>query len=192
LTAAVVTLIVGLGNPGPEYARTRHNVGVWFAESVAHKYQSTFKLDSKLKGQVAKIQVASTTCHLLLPTTFMNESGYAVQRVAQFYRIPCESILVVHDDLDLPIGTIRLKQGGGDGGHNGLRSLVQHLGSKDFLRLRVGIGHPGHRDRVLQYVLGRPKEDEEIEIRHGLERALNELTAITQGDFQKAMQKLHV
>lgn len=127
-----VLLLVGLGNPGAEYEKTRHNVGVWFVESVAEKYHATFRLESKFMGQVAKIQLDDTACHLLLPTTFMNRSGDSLRAFANFYRIPSESILVVHDDLDLPFGTIRLKRGGGDGGHNGLKSIIQQLGTKDF------------------------------------------------------------
>lgn len=186
-----IRLIVGLGNPGAEYEKTRHNAGAWFVEAVAKHYHAKFKLETKLMGQLAKIQDEDQACYLLLPTTFMNRSGYAIRAVSQFYRIPCESILVVHDELDLPLGTIRLKQGGGDGGHNGLRSTAEQLGSKDFLRLRVGIGHPGHRDRVLDYVLTSPKRDEAIEIHAALDRAVNLVTEIIQGDLQKVMQKLH-
>lgn len=188
---APIALVAGLGNPGQEYEKTRHNVGAWFVEALASQYHVRLRLEPKFKGQVAKVQVENSTCHLLLPTTFMNQSGLALQAVTQFYRIPAEAILVVHDDLDLPPGTIRLKQGGGDGGHNGLRSVVAHLRSKDFVRLRIGIGHPGHRDRVLDYVLGKPRQEEEIEIRAGLDRVLGLFSEIVQGDFQRAMQKLH-
>jgi PTH1 family peptidyl-tRNA hydrolase len=191
VAASRIRLVVGLGNPGPEYEKTRHNAGAWFVESIATQYRAKFKLETKFMGQIAKIQIDDDFCYLLLPTTFMNQSGHAVRALSQFYRIPCESIWVVHDDLDLPWGTIRLKEGGGDGGHNGLKSVVQQLGSKNFLRLRVGIGHPGHRDRVLDYVLKAPRQEEEIGIRAGLCRALDELTEIIQGDLQKAMQKLH-
>jgi peptidyl-tRNA hydrolase, PTH1 family len=186
-----VSLIVGLGNPGAEYEKTRHNVGAWFVESIADQCQVKFKLESKFMGHVAKIQLDDHACYLLLPTTFMNRSGYALRAFSQFYRIPTESILVVHDDLDLSLGTVRLKEGGGDGGHNGLRSITEQLGTKDFLRLRVGIGHPGHRDRVLDYVLGALRRDEAIEIRAGLDRALILLTDIIQGNLQKVMQQLH-
>jgi PTH1 family peptidyl-tRNA hydrolase len=186
-----IVLIVGLGNPGAEYARTRHNAGAWFVEAIAKQYHVQFKREPKFSGQVAKIQVDNDICHLFLPTTFMNQSGQAVYVLSKFYRIPCESILVAHDDLDLPVGTIRLKQGGGDGGHNGLKNTAERLGSKNFLRLRIGIGHPGHRDRVLNYVLQTPRQEEEIEIHAGLGRALNLLTEIVRGDLQKAMQKLH-
>lgn len=186
-----IQLIVGLGNPGAEYEKTRHNAGAWFVEAIAKQYRSQFKLDKQFKGQVAKIECGDTICYLLLPMTFMNASGDAIRTVSRFYRISPESILVVHDDSDLPPGTVRLKEGGGDGGHNGLRSTAQQLGSKDFLRLRVGIGHPGHRDRVLDYVLTTPRREEAIEIHAALERALNVLEEIIEGNLQKAMQKLH-
>lgn len=186
-----IALIVGLGNPGPEYERTRHNVGAWWLQSIAEKHQVKFKLESKFKGQVGQIQIGGQGCYLLVPTTFMNQSGHSVQPLTQFYKIPYQSVLVAHDDLDLPVGTIRLKQGGGEGGHNGLRSIANQLGTKDFVRLRIGIGHPGHRDRVLDYVLNKPRLDEEIEIRRGLDRAVDLLSEIIQGDFQKAMQVLH-
>lgn len=191
MLASCIQLIVGLGNPGAEYEKTRHNAGAWFVEAIAKHYHAKFKLDSKFMGQVAKTQGDDMTCYLLLPTTFMNCSGNAVRAVSQFYRIPSESILIVHDDLDLPPGTIRLKEGGGDGGHNGLKSIAQQLGTKDFLRLRIGIGHPGHRDRVLDYVLTTPRREEAIEIHAALDRALNVLKEIVEGDLQKAMQKLH-
>ena len=186
-----VLLIAGLGNPGAEYEKTRHNVGAWFVESIAQQYHAKFRFEAKFMGHTAKIQLDDIAFHLLIPTTFMNRSGYALRAFSQFYRIPSESILVVHDDLDLPPGTVRLKEGGGDGGHNGLRSVAQQLGTKDFLRLRVGIGHPGHRDRVLDYVLGVPPRDEALEIRTGLDRAGVLLTEIVQGHLQKVMQQLH-
>lgn len=191
MTAPRIALITGLGNPGSEYEKTRHNAGAWFVESIAKQYHAEFKRDTKFMGQVAKVQIEDIFCYLLLPHTFMNQSGQAIRALSQFYRIPCESILVAHDDLDLPLGTIRLKEGGGDGGHNGLKSITQYLSSKNFLRLRIGIGHPGHRDRVLDYVLKAPRQEEEIEIRAALDRALNLLPEIVQGDLQKAMQKLH-
>lgn len=186
-----ILLLVGLGNPGAEYEKTRHNVGFWFLESIAEKYHATFRLEAKFMAQVAKIQLDHHPCHLLLPTTFVNRSGDALRAFAKFYRIPSEAILVVHDDLDLPPGTVRLKRGGGDGGHNGLKSIIQQLGTKDFLRLRVGIGHPGHRDRVLDYVLGSPRREEAIEIHAGLDRALLLLTEMVQGQFERVMQSLH-
>lgn len=191
MSPSQIQLIVGLGNPGAEYENTRHNVGAWFVESIAKQYQAKLRLESKFVGHVAKIRIQDSDCHLLLPNTFMNRSGYSIRAFLQFYKIPHESVLIAHDDLDLPFGTVRLKQGGGEGGHNGLRSIVEQLATKNFARLRIGIGHPGHRDRVLDYVLEAPRKEEEIEIRVGLDRALALLPEIVQGDFQKAMQQLH-
>lgn len=184
-------LVVGLGNPGAEYEKTRHNAGAWFVQSVADARHLSFKREAKFTGQVTKIQLPETHCHLLLPTTFMNRSGYSVRALSQFYRIPTSAILVAHDDLDLPPGTVRLKSGGGDGGHNGLRSIAEQLGSKDFLRLRIGIGHPGHRDRVLNYVLDAPRKTEHDAIQAGLDRALQWLPEMLQGDLDRVMRELH-
>jgi len=159
-----IQLIVGLGNPGPQYENTRHNVGYWFVEAVAEKFDVYLNAKAKFHGLTAKITLNDRDCWLLLPTTYMNESGRAVQAIANFYDIKPESILVVHDDLDFEPGEIKHKIGGGHGGHNGLRDIIATIGS-DFNRLRIGIGHPGHKDAVTDYVLSKPskKEKEKIE-----------------------------
>lgn len=184
-------LLVGLGNPGSEYQNTRHNAGFWFVDEVARRYGGRFKMESKFHGEVCRITVAGHDCHLLKPGTFMNRSGQAVLALAQFFKYPLDSILVVHDELDLPPGSVRLKRGGGHGGHNGLRDMVSRLGSGDFLRLRIGIGHPGHKDKVVGYVLNRPNADDEALIRQAIDRAVDELPYVLAGELDKAMNRLH-
>lgn len=185
-----IQLIVGLGNPGAEYAETRHNAGAWLIETLAAQHHQTLRPETKFSGLVANMQIEQHDCRLLIPTTFMNSSGQAVQAVANFYRIAVENILVVHDELDLPVGTVRLKQGGGDGGHNGLRDITARL-SNNYWRLRIGIGHPGQRDRVHDYVLSRPSRADHALMIESIENALTVLPEILLGEQQKAMQKLH-
>jgi len=182
--------IVGLGNPGPEYARTRHNTGFWFVEALADAHRGTFRIEPKFKGEVARIRIGNDDVLLLKPATFMNLSGEAAQPLAAFYKLETSDILVAHDELDIPVGDMRLKRGGGHGGHNGLRSLHQHLGP-DYLRLRIGIGHPGTKEQVLGYVLGRPNADDEKRIRDGLIDAMNVMPIWLDQSLEKAMQQLH-
>ncbi len=189
--SAVVALIVGLGNPGSQYEETRHNAGFWFVESIARKYGESFRQESKFHGEVAKVFVDGKQVWLLKPQTFMNRSGQSVAALANFYKIPMESILVAHDELDLDPGTIRLKKGGGHGGHNGLRDMIAHLGGKDFMRLRIGIGHPGNSKQVSNFVLSRAGADEQRLIDDSMSRALEVLPQVVAGDFQKAMNTLH-
>ncbi|MCK5717341.1 MAG: aminoacyl-tRNA hydrolase [Thiomargarita sp.] len=177
-----IALIVGLGNPGPKYQMTRHNAGFWFLDQLA----ASFRRDAKFHGEVCR-----SDYWLLKPHTFMNHSGQSVAALANYYKIPVEQILVVHDDLDFPVGTVRLKQGGGDGRHNGLKSIIAHLGSKQFLRLRIGIGHPGSSHQVTHYVLGSPSRDEQIEIERAMTVAIEVLPSIVAGELNKAMQVLH-
>jgi peptidyl-tRNA hydrolase, PTH1 family len=186
-----IQLLVGLGNPGPQYSQTRHNAGAWLVETLAIKHGVPLRLEAKFSGTYAKLNLAGQTCHLLCPTTFMNQSGTAVQAFAHFYRIPVEAICIVHDDLDLAAGMVRLKQGGGHGGHNGLRDLIQALNSQVFCRLRIGIGHPGHKDKVLDYVLAKPSKPEHELIEHGLADAIDIIPLLLQGQFAQAMQQLH-
>lgn len=185
-----VQLIVGLGNPGKEYAETRHNAGEWFLKKLAAQYHQTLTLDKKYHGLYGRISIEGQDCHLLIPSTFMNLSGKSVRAIAMFYKIPIESILVVHDDLDLPPGTARLKQGGGDGGHNGLKDISAQLG-KDYWRLRIGIGHPGDRDKVHDYVLSRPSRTHREQMDNSIDDALNALPEFVVGSTQKAIQQLH-
>lgn len=188
---SAIQLLVGLGNPGPKYQSTRHNVGAWLIEALAHQINVVPRLDAKFSGTYAKATVDSQLCHLLCPTTYMNDSGRAVQALANFFKIPVEAICIAHDDLDLPAGTIRLKQGGGHGGHNGLRDIVACLNSPAFARIRIGIGHPGHKDKVLDYVLAQPNRTERELIEQGIQETLDVMPAIVAGDFAKAMQQLH-
>jgi PTH1 family peptidyl-tRNA hydrolase len=186
-----IKLIIGLKNPGPAYTSTRHNAGSWFVERVANCYKIAFRLEKKLHAELARIEQANQTCRLLLPTTFMNHSGLPVKEVSQFYRIESNEILVVHDELDLPAGRIKLKAGGGHGGHNGLRDITNQLGSSDFNRLRVGIGHPGHKDLVLNYVLGKPSLMDKQLILGTFENIITALPLLIQGQLALAMNKIN-
>jgi PTH1 family peptidyl-tRNA hydrolase len=189
--SAAVTLIVGLGNPGPQYEATRHNAGFWFVDEVARQFGGQFRAESKFHGEVAKVSINGHQVWLLKPQTFMNRSGQSLAALARFYKIPLENILVVHDELDLPPGTARLKQGGGHGGHNGLRDIVAHMGGKDFMRLRIGIGHPGNSKQVSDYVLSRAGADDQRLIEASLSDAMAVLPQVVDGEFQKAMNGLH-
>lgn len=182
--------IVGLGNPGAEYERTRHNAGFWFVEALAAAYRGSFRMESKFRSGLARIRIDDTDVLLLEPSTFMNRSGESIQLLAAFYKIPSSDILVAHDELDLPTGTVRLKRGGGHGGHNGLRSVHQHLG-EDYLRLRIGIGHPGNKDLVLNYVLGRASVADEKLIHDGIDDAVAAMPIWLGQSWDKALQRLH-
>jgi len=162
-----IKLIVGLGNPGNEYVDTRHNAGFWFLDELARMYHGTFKNDKKFFGDAVKIQINAKDVWLLKPNTFMNLSGQALQALAQFYKINLENIVVIHDELDLDPGVARLKKGGGHGGHNGLRDISTRSG-KDFWRIRLGIGHPGDRNKVTGYVLNKPSKDDRISIERAI------------------------
>ena len=182
--------IVGLGNPGAEYERTRHNAGFWFVEALAAAYRGSFRVESKFRSGLARIRIDDTDVLLLKPSTFMNRSGEAIQLLAAFYKIPSSDILVAHDELDLPTGTVRLKRGGGHGGHNGLRSVHQHFG-EDYLRLRIGIGHPGSKDLVLNYVLDRASVADEKLIHDGIDDAVAAMPIWLGQSWDKALQRLH-
>jgi len=184
-------VIVGLGNPGPKYTETRHNAGFWFIEEVARKYSATFRSEKKFHGEVAKISLEGKEVWLLKPGTFMNRSGLAVQSLLSFYRIDAEQLLVAHDEIDLPPGTAKLKTGGGHGGHNGLRDIINQLGSKDFYRLRIGVGHPGSKDQVVDYVLHNASLDDRILIDRDIDDAVNVMPELVSGALEQAMQKLH-
>lgn len=187
-----IQLIVGLGNPGPQYEQTRHNAGFWFVEAIARHHGGSFKSENKFHGEACKVRVGGEELWLLKPMTFMNKSGQAIAALARFYKIPPEGILVAHDELDLPPGDIRLKTGGGHGGHNGLRDTINQLGgSRDFQRLRIGIGHPGHSSQVTGYVLGKAPADEQLEMENAIDRALDVLPLAISGELQKAMNQLH-
>ena len=181
-----IKLIVGLGNPGDKYTDTRHNAGEWLIERLARRFNVSLNPESKFFGKTARILVNGKEVRLLVPTTFMNLSGKAVGALASFYRIKPEEILVIHDELDLPPGTAKLKQGGGHGGHNGLKDIVAQLGNNNnFYRLRIGIGHPGHRDLVAGYVLNKPSPAD----RDALEKVLDEATDCVEMIFKDGMVK---
>jgi peptidyl-tRNA hydrolase, PTH1 family len=185
-----VQLVAGLGNPGPKYTETRHNAGFWFADALARRHGGTFRQENKFAGEVARITLGGRDVWLLKPQTFMNRSGQSLKLLAAFYRIPVEAILVVHDEIDLPPGEARLKRGGGHGGHNGLRDIMAHLGG-NFLRLRLGVGHPGDKDQVVDYVLHRPTREEETDLLGSIDRALDVMPEVAAGELERAMHKLH-
>lgn len=189
--SARVKLIAGLGNPGPEYEDTPHNAGFWFVDEVARQYHAVFKFEKKFHGEVAKFNVGGQDVWLLKPNTYMNLSGQAVQALANFFKIDTQNILVAHDDLDLPPGTARLKEGGGHGGHNGLRDIVSKMGGNGFQRLRIGIGHPGDKNRVTSHVLKKAAKDDRIAIDNAIDAALNVLPEVLDGELPKAMNELH-
>ena len=189
MTQADIRLVVGLGNPGAEYSETRHNAGFWFCERLARELGASFNKESRFKGWAANARDANVW--LLMPATFMNNSGQSVRALAQFYRIEPAQILVVHDELDLPPGQMRLKFGGGLGGHNGLKDITSHFSTQDYWRLRVGIGHPGDRNEVVNYVLKPARKEERADIDAALDRALLAWSEIGRGDMEAATRKIN-
>jgi PTH1 family peptidyl-tRNA hydrolase len=192
-----IQLIVGLGNPGNEYSKTRHNAGFWWVDLLCAQSNSRLNQESKFFGQAGKLNFSSATSKpsqdvwLLKPDTFMNASGRAVSALAKFYKIPPQAILVIHDELDLPVGVSKLKKGGGHGGHNGLRDIIAALGTPDFWRLRMGIGHPGKSEEVVNFVLRAPSLNEMNAIESSMDQSLLVLPLLLQGDFEQAMLRLH-
>ena len=182
-------LIVGLGNPGDRYQPTRHNAGSWLVERFAAQTGTPLRKDAKFQALVGRHEASGAW--LVLPQNFMNASGRPVQMLASFFKIAPADVLVAHDELDFPPGTVRLKQGGGVAGHNGLKDVSARLGSHDYWRLRIGIGHPGDRNAVTDYVLRRPAQEERAEIDAAIARALEVLPLVIAGDLQGAMLKLH-
>lgn len=186
-----IRLLVGLANPGIDYAKTRHNAGAWFVEHLVAQLGKSLRMERKYHGQYTQAIVDSYPCHLLVPATYMNHSGQAVQACAAYHRIPSTSILIAHDDIDLDPGTVKLKFDGGDGGHNGLKDVISHLNTKQFYRLRIGVGHPGQSKDVVNFVLNPPSQAERKEIDAAILRAYEILPFILSGDIQQAMQRLH-
>jgi peptidyl-tRNA hydrolase, PTH1 family len=186
-----LTLIVGLGNPGPTYARTRHNAGFELVDELARRAGVGLRHEARHQGELARATIGGTEVWLLKPMTFMNLSGQSARSVAAFYRIPPQSILVAHDELDFPPGVVRLKEGGGAGGHNGLRDLIAQLGD-GFWRLRIGIGHPGDRGQVLDYVLGRPPAAEAALIHEAVLAGADAVPVMLSDGAQKSMNRLHL
>ncbi|AHG74866.1 Peptidyl-tRNA hydrolase [Mannheimia varigena USDA-ARS-USMARC-1388] len=187
-----IKLIVGLANPGAKYEETRHNAGEWLINELARMYNVSLKEEAKYFGKVAKINTAQGEVRLLVPTTFMNLSGKAVGALANFYRIKPEEILVAHDELDLPPGSVKLKKGGGHGGHNGLKDIIAALGNnKEFYRVRIGIGHPGHKDLVAGYVLGKPAPQEKELINAAVDESSRCVEILLKDGIVKATNRLN-
>ena len=188
--AAAIQLVVGLGNPGADYVMTRHNAGWWFVDMLARAHGGSFSHERKFSGDVCRISIGGHDVRLLKPTTFMNRSGQAVKTLSSYLKVPTEGILVAHDDLDLPFGTVRLKRGGGSGGHNGLKDIIAHLG-EDFVRLRFGVAHPQGAKDVIDYVLQRASATEESAIMESMAAAAEAMPQLLDGHFDKVMQTLH-
>lgn len=188
---AAIRLIVGLGNPGPEYQHTRHNAGAWFIQRLAERHNQTLSVESKFFGQTARIQIANQDVRLLYPSTFMNKSGQSVAALANFYRIPVESMLVAFDELDLPTGVAKFKVGGSSS-QNGVRDIVACMANnRDFLRLRIGIGHPGHKSKVTGYVLGKPSKEDQQKMDDAIDEAIRSVEVLLEQDLVAAQQRLH-
>lgn len=186
-----IRLIAGLGNPGPEYEQTRHNAGFWLVDQLAG---ARLLPDSRYKALVAKTRIAGEEVWLVEPQTYMNRSGMSVGALARFYKIPAEDILVVHDELDLAPGTARIKKGGSSGGHNGLKDITAALGTQDYWRLRIGIGHPrtaALQQAVVDYVLHRPRREEQPLIEQAITKSLEVIPLLCEGKFEAAMMQLH-
>lgn len=186
-----IKLLIGLRNPGSAYEHTRHNAGGWLVNALAQRNSVSFKIDKKIQAELADLDLGSNLCKLMLPLTFMNHSGQPTRAISQFYRIEPQEILVVHDELDLPVGRIKLKTGGGHGGHNGLRDITSLLGSAEFHRLRIGIGHPGHKDLVHQYVLNKPSVHDRQQIYDAIDRGIAAMPLVLSGDIARAMNQLN-
>ncbi|TDJ44594.1 MAG: aminoacyl-tRNA hydrolase [Gammaproteobacteria bacterium] len=184
------SLIVGLGNPGAEHARDRHNIGYWFVDDLASGLGARFSAQQKLLGQACLATLRQLPVRLLKPTTFMNRSGQSVRQTMDYYKVPAERVLVIHDDLDLPAGTARLKRGGGHGGHNGLRDIIAHCG-REFMRLRLGIGHPGRREQVVGFVLHPPGKDELLKLEDAIHAGRRALEVLCDEGLGAAMKNLH-
>lgn len=189
--ADAIQLVVGLGNPGEKYTATRHNAGFWFLEELARRHGGSLRSEARFFGETTRITVDGHEVHLLKPMTFMNRSGQSVAALARFFKLPVASILLAHDELDLAPGTVRLKRGGGHGGHNGLRDTERALGSRDYLRLRLGIGHPGDASLVTPWVLGRPAADDRIAIEQAIDRAADAMPQLIAGELERVMNELH-
>ena len=185
-----IKLIVGLGNPGQQYMFTRHNAGFWFVQHLAQQFNITLSPDKKFHGMTGRGQIHGKDIRLLLPLTFMNKSGQSVVPMVNFYDIHNDELLIAHDELDIPAGSIKLKTGGGHGGHNGLRDITPHIGN-DFHRLRVGIGHPGHKSKVSGHVLSKAAPNEQIAIDSALSAAFEALPLLLDGKIERAREHIN-
>ena len=179
-----IQLIAGLGNPGPDYTATRHNAGAWFIEALCQQYRLTFHTETRFNARLSQWSYAGKDYKLLIPNTYMNHSGQSIGSFAKYFQLPAHSILIAHDELDLAPGDYRFKTGGGHAGHNGLRDVMHHLQSRDFHRIRLGIGHPGHKDQVSDYVLSKPSRTEEQQIRKAIQEAIRLLPEFIEKTFQ--------
>ena len=182
-------LIVGLGNPGSEHIQTRHNAGFWFLDSLAERLSLNFVLDKKFQSELCRYQNDNFDCLLCKPQTYMNDSGKAVQALIKFYKIPVNKILIVHDEIDLDVGNLRFKIGGGHGGNNGVRDIIEKVGDPNFSRLRIGIGRPGSVDKVVSYVLNKPNNDDTENILSGISVIIDEYQNLFQGKIEELMNK---
>jgi PTH1 family peptidyl-tRNA hydrolase len=187
----MIRLIAGLGNPGPEYDATRHNAGFWFVDAVAHELKATLVPERSYFGLAARVATRHGSVWLLEPMTFMNLSGKSVAALARFFKIAPDEILVVHDELDLMPGQAKLKQGGSHAGHNGLKDIHAQLGTADYWRLRLGIGHPGVKAEVIDYVLRRPPKEQREAIEHAIAQSVQALDLLLAGEMERAMMKIH-
>lgn len=183
-------IIVGLGNPGPEHLLTRHNAGFWFVDALAAKAGARFRSHTKFQGEICRTQLSGGEVTLLKPMTYMNRSGLAIRALFDYLKVPASEVLVVHDELDLPVGEVRFKLGGGAGGHNGLRDTITHIGP-DFWRLRLGIGHPGDKSEVIDYVLRRAPKEEEARLLESVSEAIPALQVFLEQGAERAMNDLH-
>lgn len=187
---STVTIIAGLGNPEEKYERTLHNAGFWFVDSLVRKYGGVFRYEKKFDADICRINLHGDDVWLIKPQSFMNLSGKPVRSMLDYYRLRPSQLLVAHDEIDLPPGTIRLKKGGGHGGHNGIRDVIQHC-SADFLRIRVGVGHPGEKSKVTNYVLKQGSSDVEAEVEHSIDDAVAVMPTLLDDGLSAAMKKLH-
>jgi PTH1 family peptidyl-tRNA hydrolase len=190
MAGTTLKILVGLGNPGPEHLLTRHNAGFWFVDALAAKLGGTFRSHAKFHGDICRVQYCGQDITLLKPTTYMNRSGLAIRALADYVKVPPGEILVVHDELDLPVGDARFKLGGGAGGHNGLRDTITHMGP-EFWRLRLGVGHPGDKSQVIDYVLRRAPKEEEEKILASIDQAIQALPTFIEQGAERAMNGLH-
>jgi PTH1 family peptidyl-tRNA hydrolase len=185
-----IKAIVGLGNPGPEHLLTRHNAGFWFVDALAAKLGGRFRSHTKFQGEICRAQFGGAELTLLKPMTYMNRSGLSIRALSDYLKITPGEILVAHDELDLPVGDVRFKLGGGPGGHNGVRDAITHLGA-EFWRLRIGVGHPGDKTEVIDYVLRRAPKEEEEQIIESIGEALEALPVFIEQGAERAMNGLH-
>ena len=188
--AKPIRIIAGLGNPEDKYERTLHNAGFWFVDALARKHGGLFRYEKKFDAEICKVRIAGSEVWLVKPQSYMNHSGQPVRAVLDYYRLNPRRMLVAHDEIDLPPGTVRLKQGGGHGGHNGIRDVMAHCG-QDFMRLRIGVGHPGEKDKVTGYVLKRASADIEAAVERNIDEALDAMPVIIEDGLNAAMKKLH-